>query len=134
MNGYGYNVPSGPSLERGEKICSPQNGNTVRAASCAALAVILLSAAQASVAQSYPQRPVRIVVLLGAPDRILSRDQLLDMSRLHNDDVHNRSVDAQIMRLRRKIEPVPSLRATSAPSAVWGTCSVSRSKSFTDLV
>jgi DNA-binding response OmpR family regulator len=49
-----------------------------------------------------------LVVLLGAPDRILSRDQLLDMSRLHNDEVFNRSVDAQIMRLRRKIEPDPA--------------------------
>jgi DNA-binding response OmpR family regulator len=45
-----------------------------------------------------------LVVLLGAPDRILSRDQLLDLSRLHNDEVFNRSVDVQIMRLRRKIE------------------------------
>jgi two-component system OmpR family response regulator len=49
-----------------------------------------------------------LVVLLGAPDRILSRDQLLDMSRLHNDEVYNRSVDVQIMRLRRKIETDPS--------------------------
>ena len=49
-----------------------------------------------------------LVVLLGAPDRILSRDQLLDLSRLHNDEVFNRSVDAQIMRLRRKIEPDPA--------------------------
>jgi DNA-binding response OmpR family regulator len=49
-----------------------------------------------------------LVVLLGAPDRILSRDQLLDMSRLHNDEVYNRSVDAQIMRLRRKIEADPA--------------------------
>ena len=49
-----------------------------------------------------------LVVLLGAPDRILSRDQLLDMSRLHSDEVFNRSVDAQIMRLRRKIEPDPA--------------------------
>ena len=48
-----------------------------------------------------------LVVLLGAPDRILSRDQLLDLSRLHGDEVFNRSVDAQIMRLRRKIEPDP---------------------------
>jgi len=49
-----------------------------------------------------------LVVLLGAPDRILTRDQLLDLSRLHNDEVYNRSVDAQIMRLRRKIEPDPA--------------------------
>ena len=45
-----------------------------------------------------------LVVLLGAPNRILSRDQLLDLSRLHNDEVYNRSIDVQIMRLRRKIE------------------------------
>src|SRR5687768_12501858 len=45
-----------------------------------------------------------LVVLLGAPNRILSRDQLLDLSRLHNDEVYNRSIDVQILRLRRKIE------------------------------
>jgi two-component system, OmpR family, response regulator len=49
-----------------------------------------------------------LVVLLGAPDRVLSRDQLLDMSRLHGDDVHNRSVNTQIMRLRRKLETDPT--------------------------
>jgi two-component system OmpR family response regulator len=46
-----------------------------------------------------------LVVLLGAPHRVLSRDQILDLSRLHNDEVYNRAVDLQIMRLRRKLEP-----------------------------
>jgi DNA-binding response OmpR family regulator len=45
-----------------------------------------------------------LVVLLGSPHRILSRDQLLDLSRLHNDEVYSRTIDVQIMRLRRKIE------------------------------
>jgi len=45
-----------------------------------------------------------LVVLLGAPNRVLSRDQLLDLSRLHNDEVYSRSIDVQVMRLRRKIE------------------------------
>ncbi|MDM0015248.1 response regulator [Variovorax sp. J22P168] len=45
-----------------------------------------------------------LVVLLGAPQRTLGRDQLLDLSRLHGDDVFNRSVNTQIMRLRRKLE------------------------------
>src|SRR3984893_1756269 len=49
-----------------------------------------------------------LVVLLGATNRILSRDQLLDMSRLHSDDVYNRSVNTQIMRLRRKLETDPA--------------------------
>jgi two-component system OmpR family response regulator len=49
-----------------------------------------------------------LVALLGAPNRILSRDQLLDMSRLHSDDVYNRSVNTQILRLRRKLETDPA--------------------------
>jgi two-component system OmpR family response regulator len=49
-----------------------------------------------------------LVVLLGAPNRVLSRDELLDMSRLHNDDVYDRSVNTQIMRLRRKLEVDPT--------------------------
>ncbi len=49
-----------------------------------------------------------LVVLLGAPHRILNRDQLLDLSRLHNDEVYNRAIDIQIMRLRRKIEADPA--------------------------
>src|SRR3989440_6903262 len=49
-----------------------------------------------------------LVVLLGAPQRILTRDQLLDLSRLHNDEVYNRSIDVQILRLRRKIELDPA--------------------------
>jgi two-component system OmpR family response regulator len=49
-----------------------------------------------------------LVVLLGAANRILSRDQLLDMSRLNADDIYNRSVNTQIMRLRRKLETDPA--------------------------
>jgi len=39
-----------------------------------------------------------------APQRVLSREQLLDLSRLHNAEVYDRSIDVQILRLRRKIE------------------------------
>jgi len=46
-----------------------------------------------------------LVAFLGAPQRILSREQLLDRSRLHDDEVYDRSVDLQVGRLRRKIEP-----------------------------
>ena len=44
---------------------------------------------------------------LAAPGRILSREQLLEASRLY-DDVFDRSIDVQILRLRRKIEENPS--------------------------
>ncbi len=40
-----------------------------------------------------------------SPQRVLSRDQLLSMSRLHEAEVHDRTVDVQIRRLRLKIEP-----------------------------
>jgi len=46
--------------------------------------------------------------LLGSPERVLSRDQLLEMSRGFDDDVFDRSVDVQILRLRRKLESDPS--------------------------
>jgi DNA-binding response OmpR family regulator len=39
---------------------------------------------------------------------VLSREQLLDLSRLHNAEVYDRSIDVQILRLRRKIEADPS--------------------------
>jgi len=48
-----------------------------------------------------------LVAFLRAPQRILSRDQLLESSRLH-DDIYDRSIDVQILRLRRKIEDSPN--------------------------
>ena len=40
--------------------------------------------------------------------RILSRDQLLELSRLNRAEVYDRSIDVQILRLRRKIEEDPT--------------------------
>ena len=42
--------------------------------------------------------------LCRAPGRVLTRDQLLSMSRLHEAEVYDRSIDVQIRRLRVKIE------------------------------
>ena len=42
-----------------------------------------------------------------APRRVLSRDQLLEMTRAHDADVFDRTIDVLILRLRRKIEPNP---------------------------
>ena len=49
-----------------------------------------------------------LVAFLNAPRCVLTRDQLLDMSRLHNDEVYGRAIDLQILRLRRKIEDDPA--------------------------
>jgi DNA-binding response OmpR family regulator len=45
-----------------------------------------------------------LAAFLAAPQRVLSRDQILGLSRLHNDEVYDRSVDVQVGRLRRKME------------------------------
>ena len=44
-----------------------------------------------------------LVALLGAGGRILNRAQLLERSRVHDDEVYDRAVDILIMRLRRKL-------------------------------
>jgi DNA-binding response OmpR family regulator len=41
------------------------------------------------------------------PSRVLSREQLLDFSRVHSDEVFDRAIDVQVLRLRRKIEADP---------------------------
>lgn len=43
-----------------------------------------------------------------APQRALTRDQLLDLSRLNGAEVYDRSIDVQILRLRRKMETDPA--------------------------
>ncbi|MFT3816134.1 MAG: response regulator [Rubrivivax sp.] len=48
-----------------------------------------------------------LVAFCSAPQRVLSRDQLLNLSRLHNAEVYDRTVDVQVLRLRRKIEADP---------------------------
>src|SRR4051812_31054788 len=46
-----------------------------------------------------------LAAFLAAPQLVLSRDQLLGRSRLHNDEVYDRSIDTHVARLRKKIEP-----------------------------
>jgi DNA-binding response OmpR family regulator len=49
-----------------------------------------------------------LVAFCGAPQRVLSRDQLLNLSRLHGAEVFDRNIDVQILRLRRLIEDDPA--------------------------
>jgi two-component system, OmpR family, response regulator len=50
-----------------------------------------------------------LAALLAAPERILTRDQLLEASRVYDNEVYDRAIDIQVLRLRRKIERDPSL-------------------------
>jgi DNA-binding response OmpR family regulator len=49
-----------------------------------------------------------LAAMLAAPQRILTRDQLLEASRVYDNEVYDRSIDIQVLRLRRKIEADPS--------------------------
>jgi len=49
-----------------------------------------------------------LCAFLSRPSQILTRDQLLDFSRLHSTEVYDRAIDVQVMRLRRKMEGDPS--------------------------
>jgi len=45
---------------------------------------------------------------LRSPQQVLSREQLLAATHLHDEEVYDRSIDVQILRLRRKLETDPS--------------------------
>jgi two-component system, OmpR family, response regulator len=49
-----------------------------------------------------------LAAFLQSPYHILSREQLLAASRVHDEEVFDRSIDVQILRLRRKLEANPS--------------------------
>jgi two-component system OmpR family response regulator len=49
-----------------------------------------------------------LAAFLQSPQQILTRQQLLAASRVHDEEVFDRSVDIQILRLRRKLETDPS--------------------------
>jgi two-component system, OmpR family, response regulator len=45
-----------------------------------------------------------LAAFVRAPLQVLSRDQLLAATRVHDEEVFDRSIDVQILRLRRKLE------------------------------
>ena len=55
-----------------------------------------------------PARELDAWVLAQRPRRVLSRDQLLDLCKGRAAQPFDRSIDVQVGRLRRKIEPDPS--------------------------
>ena len=57
----------------------------------------------------------KLACFLASPKHVLSRERLLDLSRLHNDEVYDRSIDVQVNRLRRK------LKAHGAPEDLIST-------------
>lgn len=48
-----------------------------------------------------------LAAFLRSPEQILTREQLLSASHMHDEEVFDRSIDVQILRLRRKLEEDP---------------------------
>lgn len=59
-----------------------------------------------------------LTVFLENPKHVLSRDQLTEMTKGHAAGVFDRSIDNQISRLRKKIEPDP--KVPEILKTVWG--------------
>ena len=59
-----------------------------------------------------------LVALAERPQRVLSRDQLLDLARGRTATTLDRSIDTQVSRLRRKIEEDPA--DPRIIKTVWG--------------
>jgi two-component system OmpR family response regulator len=59
-----------------------------------------------------------LLALVERPQRVLSRDQLLDLARGRSASAFDRAIDTQISRLRKKIEADPSNPAII--KTVWG--------------
>ncbi len=59
-----------------------------------------------------------LVAFLNHPHMVLSRDQLLDLTRGRTAEVYDRSIDNQVSRLRRKIERDP--KNPQLVKTVWG--------------
>ncbi|HEV8017785.1 MAG TPA: response regulator transcription factor [Steroidobacteraceae bacterium] len=49
-----------------------------------------------------------LAALLATANRVVSRDHLIEMSRRYDNEVYDRAIDVQILRLRRKIESNPA--------------------------
>lgn len=45
-----------------------------------------------------------LAAFLASPQRVLTREQLLTMSHLHDDEVYDRAIDTQVGRLRKKLQ------------------------------
>jgi len=59
-----------------------------------------------------------LIALVERPQRVLSRDQLLDLARHRAANAFDRSVDTQVSRLRKKIERDPA--EPTLIKTVWG--------------
>jgi two-component system OmpR family response regulator len=49
-----------------------------------------------------------LAALLATANRVVTRDQLIELSRRYDNEVYDRAIDVQILRLRRKIETNPA--------------------------
>ena len=64
-----------------------------------------------------------LLALVERPQRVLSRDQLLDLARGRAANTFDRSMDTQVSRLRKKLSATRAIRKSSRPYGAAATCS-----------
>src|SRR6266850_8094675 len=71
-----------------------------------------------------------LAAFLGAPERILSREQLIELSHRYDDDVYDRSIDVRSSGCVARSKPTRVARNWSRPNAEKATSSTPRSKPY----
>jgi len=66
-----------------------------------------------------------LAALLAAPERILTRDQLLEASRVYDNEVYDRAIDVQVLSCAVRSSPIPPNPGSSSPSVGSVTFQVS---------
>jgi DNA-binding response OmpR family regulator len=61
-------------------------------------------------------------VLLAHPNRVLNRDQLLDLTQGREADPLDRAIDVQISRLRHRLGTTRAIRGSSRPCGARAMC------------
>ena len=69
-----------------------------------------------------------LITFLRSPQQVLSRERLITTTRRHEEEVYDRSIDVQILRLRRKLEIDPSAPVLIKTERAWATCLTLRCK------
>jgi DNA-binding response OmpR family regulator len=90
-------APAASDIPRGVRFGAWELDLRSRRLTSAAGERVELTRAEAALLQAF----------LDAPRRVLTREQLIELTRGYDEDVFDRSIDVQILRLRRKLEAEP---------------------------
>ncbi len=113
--------------------CAQARNRAQRAAEAPRLSFCRLASSMCACAASPPRRASvhltnhefnLLAAFLAAPQRVLSRSQLISLSRLHDDEIYDRAIDVQVCASAQEAyRRATASRRSSAPSAARATSS-----------